>query len=376
MQMKMAKAALVAAALAANGPAAAAIIQSTQVAAGLDSPVFATGAPGDTTHLYIVEKGSGTTASIKVLDLVTHTVSTFLSISGVVTDGEQGLLGLAFDPNYATNGDCYVNYNATTSIVGSVSLTTIAEFHATSATIANPTALGTIFSTPQTDQTNHKGGWIAFSPRAGDDHNLYIAMGDGGNGNDQGDGHIEPGGNAQNTTTDLGKILRIHVDPASPNGFTIPANNPFAGSASPVKKEIFAVGVRNPFRNSFDRATGTLYIADVGQDNREELDIQNASNPGGGENYGWRVREGFISTPTVGGSKTAAMTDPILDYAHSPGITTLAGRTIIGGYVYRGSAIPDLVGTYFFADAEGPAGGRGPADGSFHCNMMARMSPT
>ncbi len=157
----------------------------------------------------------------------------------LVTDGEQGLLGLAFDPNYATNGDFYVNYNATTSIVGSVSLTTIAEYHATSATIANPTALGTIFSTPQTDQTNHKGGWIAFSPRAGATITIYIVpwvMG------------VTPTLRGMGTLNRgaMRKIPRriwekyfgsMSIRPV-PTASPFPPTTPFAGSASPVTKEI------------------------------------------------------------------------------------------------------------------------------------------
>jgi len=336
-------------------------LQAVSVAQNLDQPTFVTGAPGDLNHLYITEKGTNGTASIKVLDLTTKTVTNFLTISNVATDSEEGLLGLAFDPNYASNGDFYVDYVSTGGTAAG--FTNITEFHANSALSANPTAVGTLLSFNQ-PETNHNGGWIGFSPRAGDDHNLYIATGDGGNANDQGFGHIEPGGNAQSTATDLGKILRIHVNPT--NGtFTIPSNNPFANSSDPsVKKEIYALGLRNPFRDSFDPVTGTLYIGDVGQDTREELDVQKASNPGGGENYGWRLREGTITTPTgspvVGGAKPPGAIDPILDYAHDPGVTTLAGQTIIGGYVYRGSAIPGLDGTYIFGDYLGPetTGGR------------------
>jgi glucose/arabinose dehydrogenase len=330
-------------------------LQPSLVASGLSQPVFVTGAPGDATHLYILEKGTGSTASIKVHNLVTHATSTFLTINGVATSGEQGLLGLAFDPNYATNGNFYVHYNASTTQSNVSSVSTIAAYHANNATQASATSLGTILQVNQTVEDNHKGGWIGFSSRAGDANNLYIALGDGGNFNDTGSGHIEPGGNAQNTTTLLGKVLRIHVDSATPNTYTIPANNPFFSSADPnVRKEIFTFGLRNPYRASFDRGTGDLYIGDVGQGSREEVDVQLATNAGGGENYGWRLREGTITTPTVGGPKTPDMTDPILDYARVPGETTFAGRTVIGGYVYRGTAIPELIGTYIFGDYLGP----------------------
>jgi glucose/arabinose dehydrogenase len=330
-------------------------LQPSLVASGFSAPVFVTGAPGDTTHLYILEKGSGTTATIKVHNLVTHATSTFLTLNGVATSGEQGLLGLAFDPNYATNGNFYIHYNATTTQSGVSSVSTIAAYHANNATQANATALGTLLRVNQTPDDNHKGGWIGFSSRAGDANNLYIALGDGGGSNDSGTGHVT-GGNAQSTANLLGKILRINVDSANPNAYTIPANNPFASSVDPnVRKEIFTFGLRNPYRASFDRGNGDLYIGDVGQGAREEIDVQKASNAGGGENYGWRLREGTITTPTVGGDKTPEMTDPIIDYPRTSG-GTLAGRTVIGGYVYRGTAIPELVGTYIFGDYRGPAG--------------------
>jgi hypothetical protein len=192
-------------------------------------------------------------------------------------------------------------------------------------------------------QANHNGGWIGFSPRAGDANNLYIATGDGGGGNDQGTGHIEPGGNAQNLTTLLGKMLRIHVDSAT-GTTTIPSNNPFI-SVSGARGEIWAFGLRNPFRNSFDRQTGRMFIGDVGQDNREEIDVQQASHPTGGENYGWRVREGSIQNPVFPGVPTPpGAIDPIYDYSRS------VGSTVIGGHVYRGPRIPSLRGVYVFAD--------------------------
>jgi hypothetical protein len=220
--------------------------------------------------------------------------------------------------------------------------------------IADPTPanIKTVLSFDQ-PQTNHNGGWLGFSPRTGDDHNLYVATGDGGAGNDQGTGHIEPGGNAQNNTTFLGKMLRIHVDPTT-GTYTIPSNNPFFGSAT-LKQEIWAFGLRNPFRDSFDRSTGRMFIGDVGQDTREEVDVQQTTNAGGGENYGWRLREGTIATPTgnpvVGGSPPPGNVDPILDYPHT------TGQTVIGGYVYRGQQFPAWQGVYVFGDYLGPEPG-------------------
>ena len=202
----------------------------------------------------------------------------------------------------------------------------------------------------QHPEANHNGGWIGFSPRAGDENNLYIATGDGGNQDDQdgGFGHHEPGGNAQWNQTLLGKMLRIHVDPAT-GTYSIPANNPFAGSLPPVMKEIWLLGLRNPFRDSFDRLTGRMFIGDVGQNTREEVDVQLPGNPGGGENYGWRDREGFVQNPaypTATPIPTPAppRVDPVIDFNRS------TATTIIGGYVYRGKQIPALHGTYVFGD--------------------------
>ena len=281
-------------------------------------------------------------------------------MSNIVSGGEQGLLGLAFDPNYATNGKFYVNYTAPGGAFNA-GITKIVQYQVSSnPDIADttPTNIKTLLSFDQ-PQTNHNGGWIGFSPRVGDDHNLYIATGDGGAGNDQGTGHIEPGGNAQNKTTLLGKMLRIHVDPTT-GTYTIPANNPYASptpAPSPApKREIWALGLRNPFRDSFDRLTGRMLIGDVGQDTREEIDVQQTSNPGGGENYGWRDREGFIQnpaypTPAPTLTPSPARVNPIFDYPHT------TGQTVIGGYIYRGQQIPALQGVYVFGDYLGPSGG-------------------
>ncbi|NNG15054.1 MAG: glucose dehydrogenase, partial [Gemmatimonadales bacterium] len=176
--------------------------------------------------------------------------------------------------------------------------------------------------------SNHNGGHIAFGP----DGFLYIASGDGGDGGD-------PQNNGQDQETLLGKILRIDVDSGAP--FGIPAGNPFAnGGGAP---EIWATGLRNPWRFSFDRLTGDLYIADVGQNEREEIDAQPASSTGG-ENYGWNVMEGGICFSPSSGCDQSGLTLPVLDYDHSQGCS------VTGGYVYRGSAIPALVGQYFYAD--------------------------
>src|SRR5438105_6082071 len=329
-------------------------LHAIRVASGLNSPLFTTTPPGDFNRLFVVQQNG----QVRILNLATGTLNAtpFLTVSNIVSGGEQGMIGLAFDPNYATNGKFYVNCTAPGGAFNA-GITQIRQYQVSSdPDIADTTAanIKTLLSFDQ-PQANHNGGWIGFSPRAGDDHNLYIATGAGGAANDQdgGVGHIEPGGNAQNTTTLLGKMLRIHVDPTT-GIYTIPTNNPFFGSAT-SKQEIWLFGLRNPFRDSFDRANGRMLIGDVGQDTREEVDVQQATNPGGGENYGWRLREGFIATPSgkpvVGGPEPSGGVDPIFDYPHT------TGQTVIGGYIYRGSQFPALQGVYVFGDYLGPEPG-------------------
>lgn len=322
---------------------------TTRVAADLHLPLFVTAPPGDTRRLFIVQQ----TGQIRILNLTTGTINpkAFLNLRekvGVL--GEAGMLGLAFDPNYAANGRFYVNYISPGGAFDS-GVTHIAQFNVSpNPDVADPRTEKTLLRLDQ-PQLNHNGGWIGFSPRAGDEGNLYIATGDGGNENDAGPGHIEPGGNAQNTTTLFGKMLRIHINERPSGTYSIPPDNPFAGSSTD-RQEIWAFGLRNPFRNSFDRQTGTMFIGDVGQETREEIDVQSPANPGGGENFGWRVREGSVQNPAYPNDPIPPdAVDPIYDYAHE------VGQTVIGGYVYRGSQIPALRGFYVFADYLGPEGG-------------------
>jgi glucose/arabinose dehydrogenase len=326
-------------------------LDAIRIVSGLSSPLFVTAPPGDFNRLFIVQQGG----QIRILNLKTGILNStpFLTLSNLQSGGEQGLLGLAFDPNYATNGKFYLNFTVPGGAFGN-GTTHVSQFQVSSnPDVADPTS-EKVLLTFDHPQTNHNGGWIGFSLRTGDDHNLYIATGDGGNANDQGTGHIEPGGNAQNSTTLLGKMLRIHVDPTT-GTYTIPSNNPFFGSAS-LKQEIWLLGLRNPFRDSFDRATGRMLIGDVGQDTREEIDVQQPTNPGGGENYGWRDREGFIQNPafataTPTPTPNPPRVDPIFDYPHT------TGRTVIGGYIYRGGQFSALQGIYVFGDYLGPSGG-------------------
>jgi glucose/arabinose dehydrogenase len=335
-------------------------LDAIRVASGLSSPLFVTAPPGDFDRVFIVQQGG----QIRILNLKTGVMNStpFLTVSNLQTGGEQGLLGLAFDPDYATNGKFYVKCTAPGGAFNA-GVNQIRQYQVSAnPDIADntPANIKIMLSIDQ-PETNHNGGWIGFSPRTNDDHNLYIATGDGGASNDAdgGVGHIEPGGNAQNKTTLLGKMLRIHVDPAT-GTYTTPPDNPYANpspSPSPTPRpEIWLLGLRNPFRDSFDRATGRMMIGDVGQDTREEIDVQQPANPGGGENYGWRDREGFIQNPayataTPTPTPNPPRVDPIFDYPHS------TGRTVIGGYVYRGAQFPALEGIYVFGDYLGPSGG-------------------
>ncbi len=316
-------------------------LQAIRVASGLTAPLFVTAPPGDYDRLFIVGKGG----VVQILNLQDNTINPtpFLDISNrVATASEEGLVGMAFDPNYATNGKFYLYFVVGGGAFGQ-GVSRVSQFKVLS---DNPNVADTsdeknliVFDQPQ---PNHNGGWIGFSPRPGDENNLYIASGDGGGGYDRDEGHDGITGNAQNLTTLLGKMLRLHVDSATGTS-SIPASNPFI-NVSGARPEIFLYGLRNPFRDSFDRATGNLFIGDVGQDTREEVDVQKASNPGGGENFGWRLREGTIATPSVGGAQPADGVNPIIDYGRS------TGGTVTGGYVYRGRQIPSLRGTYIFAD--------------------------
>jgi glucose/arabinose dehydrogenase len=321
-------------------------LDAVRVAGGFNLPLFITAPPGDTARIFIVQQSG----EIRIVDLATGMVKEppFLDLSDIVSIvGEEGLLGLAFDPNYATNGRFYVNYVSPGGVYG-MGVTHVARFRVSSnPDIADATSERTLLTFDQ-PQSNHNGGWIGFSPRAGDENNLYIASGDGGASNDAGTGHIEPGGNAQNLTTLLGKMLRIHIEPSG--RYSIPADNPFVGMPH-VRPEIWAYGLRNPFRDSFDRSLGTFFIGDVGQTQREEIDAE-AATQAGGQNYGWRVREGSIQNPAYPDDPVPPnAVDPAYDYSHA------VGQTMIGGYVYRGSQIPKLVGTYVFADYLGPETG-------------------
>ena len=299
-------------------------IAAARVAAGLSEPVFVTSPPGDANRLFIVER----TGQIEILDLATGQLAPvpFLDVSGeIVATGEQGLLGLAFDPAYAQNGVFYVHLNNTRGD------TEIRSYRVSEdPNRADVSSAQLVLTVDQPDQfSNHKGGWIGFGP----DGYLYVALGDGGGGGD-------PFVNAQALGSLLGKILRLDVGtdafPADADrNYAIPADNPFA--AGDGADEIWAFGLRNPWRASFDRAMGEFFIGDVGQSEWEEIDLGAA-----GANYGWRLFEGperFAAGEPMGGT----VTPPIFAYDHG------VGTAITGGYVYRGES-DGLQGHYFFAD--------------------------
>ena len=312
-------------------------LQLTQVASGLSNPLYATSAPGDPNRLFIAEQGG----NIRILNLSTGTLNStpFLTAAqlgsgtGLTTGGERGLLGLAFDPNYQTNRRFYVNYT------DSSGNTNVRSFQSQSgnADLADGASAASILQIAQ-PFSNHNGGWMDFGP----DGHLYIGTGDGGSGND-------PGNRALDRSQLLGKMLRITPNTTSAGGYTSPNSNPFVNDGNVnTRDEIWAYGLRNPWRNSFDRLTGDLYIADVGQGSFEEINFQRA-NSAGGENYGWRVREGANNTGLNAGPLTglATPTDPIHDYVH--GSNAFEGFSVTGGFVYRGP-VTGLQGQYFFAD--------------------------
>ena len=302
-------------------------IKARLVAEGFDQPLYVTAPAGDQQRLFVVEK----TGAIKIVDLSTGTVrpEPFLQITGISTSFERGLLGLAFHPDYAANGRFFVNVTVPTGNFRPSDFTEIREYRVSAnAQIADATTGKTIlqFSQPF---GNHNGGCIAFGP----DGYLYIASGDGGGAND-------PDNRAQDTGQLLGKLLRIDVD-SDTDDYSIPVDNPFVGTQG-ARDEIWSFGLRNPWRFSFDRQTGDLWIGDVGQNALEEINFQVAGHSGG-QNYGWRAKEGTQVTG-LSAQVPADAIDPIFEYSRDQ------GRSVTGGYVYRGNKIPRLEGTYVFGD--------------------------
>ncbi|MEZ6242522.1 MAG: PQQ-dependent sugar dehydrogenase [Phycisphaerales bacterium] len=311
---------------------AGAQITTQLITNSVSAPTFMTTAPDGSGRLFVLQRNG----QIRIIENGVLLTSPFLDIDSLIPNvsgqDERGLLGLAFHPNYVNNGKFYVDY------INNSSDTVVAEYTVfpTQPNVANPTSGNIIFTLDQ-PFTNHNGGWLGFGP----DGYLYISTGDGGSAND-------PGNRAQNLGVLLGKMLRVDVDgddfPADANrDYAIPADNPFVGVGGAME-EIWAYGLRNPWRSSFDTATNDLWIADVGQNNIEEINFQPA-NDVGGENYGWRCYEGNNAFNTSGCPDMSTMTFPVHTYPH-----TLGRCSITGGYVYHGCAIPELEGMYIFGD--------------------------
>lgn len=286
-----------------------------RLATGLNQPMMLAPIPGNNSTMLLIERGGAVyrfTTATGARTLVT-------TVPGVTTDGERGLLGIAARPDFATSGGFVVYATDGTGTIRLIQYTVDpATFAVTGST--------TLLTVPHPTNSNHNGGWLAFGP----DGLLYVATGDGGGGGD-------PAGNAQNTGSRLGKILRVAVSAAGV--VTVPAGNPYAGGGG--DPYVYAIGLRNPFRNGFDG--NRLIIADVGENRTEEIDLLGITDPG--RNFGWNFKEG---TATFQGTPPAGLTDPVSQYAHGNG--PRQGNAIIGGLVYNGQ-IAVLKGQYIFADA-------------------------
>ena len=311
---------------------------------GLDRPLLLLQAPGDDSRHYVLEQSG----RVRVAVNGALGEEPFLDLSREVFDpsarggGERGLLGMAFHPDYEVNRRCFVNF---TDREGH---TRVVEYRAESGDRADPASARLVLKVEQ-PYTNHNGGCIEFGP----DGHLYIGMGDGG---DKGD----PDDRAQDLSQLLGKLLRIDVDGIAP--YEVPADNPFVGVAG-ARPEIWAYGLRNPWRFSFDPDTGDLWIADVGQKAWEEVNFQPAASAGG-ENYGWRLREGAHCFDPPTDCDRPGLVDPVHEYAHAT-----------GGHLYRGAAMPELVGKYLFGDwCAGTAWAFDPASGR-HEVVAKKLGP-
>jgi glucose/arabinose dehydrogenase len=305
-------------------------VQPVFVQLAFAEPLALLQAPGDTSRWFVVEKAGVVRVFPNDANASTNDVEVFIDIRTLVnsTPSEAGLLGMAFHPDFASNGEVILSYTRTVATLESV----ISRFTVDTASGNLDPASEQILLTLAQPNTNHNGGNVVFGP----DELLYIGFGDGG-------GAGDPGDNAQNTTNLLGSIVRIDIDSADP--YAIPADNPLAGNTECFQgfgtsdcPEIFAWGFRNPWRFSFDRTTDDLWAGDVGQNSWEEVDRVESS-----ENYGWDDREGAHCFEPQTGCNTANV-DPITEYSHA------LGSSITGGYVYRGSLIPDLAGFYLFGD--------------------------
>jgi hypothetical protein len=289
-----------------------------------ESPVYLTSPRLDATRLFIVEQAG----RIRVVRNDTILPRAFLDIRGKISSGdERGLLSLAFHPQYAVNGQFYVYF---TDPLGDLRIVRY-NVSATDADSADEATADTVLKVAHPGEANHNGGQLQFGP----DGMLYVGTGDGG-------GAGDPDTNSQNKHRLLGKLLRLDVSGAS--GYTIPTGNPGLTDTN-FAPEVWSYGLRNPWRFSFDKSNGDLYIADVGQSSWEEVNVSpTTAQAGRGVNFGWNVMEGQHCYP-FDPCTTTGLTQPVHEYAHAFGTCS-----ITGGYVYRGTAIPDLPGHYFYAD--------------------------
>jgi glucose/arabinose dehydrogenase len=292
-------------------------LRAAVVADGVEAPLFVTAPPGDP-RLFVVEQPG----RIRVIRDGKLLPRPFLDLTARVSyGGERGLLGLAFHPAYARNGFFFVNF---TDRAGD---THVERFRVGADPDRADPASATLVLKVEQPYPNHNGGMLAFAP----DGRLWIGMGDGGSGGD-------PHGNGQNPRALLGKLLRLDVDGGTP--YAIPPDNPFADGRN-GRPEVWALGMRNPWRFSFDRGSNLVYVADVGQDKWEEIDVADATRPA--LNYGWNLREGLHA---FGAPRSAPgpLLEPVLEYGHE------GACSVTGGYCYRGRALANLQGTYFFSD--------------------------
>ena len=292
-------------------------VQLARIAGGLVQPLDIKSAGDGSKRLFVVEQGG----RIKVVQGGKVQPRPFLDLSALTrAGGERGLLGVAFDPKFKQNGRLFVNY---TDLNGD---TVIARYTA-QGNAADPKTAVVLLRVKQ-PYANHNGGSLAFGP----DGMLYLGLGDGGSAGD-------PQNNGQNKNVLLGKLLRLDV---RGDKYVVPGDNPFAGQSG-TRGEIWAYGLRNPWRLSFDRKAGDLFIGDVGQNNIEEIDFQPRAS-GGGENYGWRLKEANACYDPAANCERGKLVDPILQYDHGQ------GQSVTGGFVYRGKAVQGLAGQYLYGD--------------------------
>jgi glucose/arabinose dehydrogenase len=303
----------------ATDPSDDVLLELQPVASGLAAPVFLTAPTGDA-RLFVVEQPG----RIRIVKNGQLLAAPFLDISARVSyGGERGLLSMAFDPQYAANGFFYVYYTSAPN--GDIVVERYGGTAGADVASATPTP---VIAIAHPGASNHNGGLVTF----GSDGMLYLGTGDGG-------GAGDPSGNGQNVNVLLGKLLRLDVRTLP---YTVPAGNPFVGQAG-RRGEIWASGLRNPWRFAFDRGSANLYIADVGQNLYEEVNV--APSTSAGLNYGWNIMEGLHCYPSGDACSRAGLVLPAIEYSHASG-----GCSITGGFVYRGAAIPEIRGQYFYSD--------------------------